>query len=157
MDKKNDSNISQALRETFEANTFGAAATTDKFLPLLLASPNARLINVSSDLGSINLRTDPSFRSYPVPAVAYRMSKAALNMLVACQHFEHGKTIKFWAFCPGWVVTDLSRTGDAGIEFRKKNGAGDPRVSAKNLKAVVLGERDGEVGKFLHGEGVYPW
>lgn len=71
-------------------------------------------MNVTSSLGSISTRLDPedivSGASYP----AYRMSKAALNMLTAYTHTlgqigggTEGAGIRVWSFCPGYVVTDL--------------------------------------------------
>ena len=97
------------MREIFETNTFGPAIVTENFTPLLLKSENARLIYVRSDLGSITNRSGTSIWYYKVPAVAYRMSKAALNMLAVCNYAElkgKGKGVKVWAFNPGYVVTN---------------------------------------------------
>ena len=75
-----------------------------------------------------------------------------------CHHVEfQSKAIKVWAFDPGYVVTNLSGTGEQGVQERIKNGAGDANVSARGLKGIVEGERDGDVGKFLDGESVLPW
>jgi len=145
------------LREIFETNVFGAANITENFLPLLSESNDARLIYVSSGLGNISRRADPADLFYKVDATSYRMAKAALNMLTACHHYEHAPRIKVWAFCPGYVVTDLSGTGEQGREERRERGAGDPKVSGENLAKIVHGERDADVGKFVHGDGVYPW
>ena len=41
------------LRKTFEANVFGLFAVTQAFLPLLRKAPAARIVNVSSALGSL--------------------------------------------------------------------------------------------------------
>ena len=65
--------------------------------------------------------------------------------------------MKFWAFNPGYVVTNLSGTGEAGIQERINNGAGDARISARGLVEIVNGKRDGDVGKHIEGEGVVPW
>src|SRR5207342_3727195 len=40
-------------RETFDTNVFGVVATTQAFLPLLRLAPSARIVNVSSILGSL--------------------------------------------------------------------------------------------------------
>jgi NAD(P)-dependent dehydrogenase (short-subunit alcohol dehydrogenase family) len=131
---------------------------TEKFLPLLEKSKGARLVYVSSGLGSINMRLDPKDPYKMLQALAYRMSKAAINMLVACDVMNYGpKGMKVWAFDPGYVVTNLSGTGEKGKRERVKNGAGDPKVSAKALAAVLAGKRDEDVGKFIHENGVYPW
>lgn len=144
------------LRETFETNTFAPAVATEAFISLLLKSKYGRLIYVSSELGSIEMRGDESYVYYKLPAVAYRMSKAALNMLMMCHHAEYkDKGIKVFAFNPGFVVTNL--TGDADRENRIKNGAGDPAVSAQTLLGIVNGSRDGEVGKHVYKDGVHTW
>ncbi|KAM0127283.1 hypothetical protein ACHAP3_008851 [Botrytis cinerea] len=148
----------QELRETFETNTFGAAIVTEAFAPLLEKSKDARLIYISSELGSITERSDPSDLYYKVLATAYRMSKASLNMLMMCHHVEFGqKGIKVWAFTPGYVVTDLSGTGEAGRQERIDNGAGDPRESAEGILACIDGRRDADVGKFVNKSGFHPW
>lgn len=148
------SSSAQFLKQT----TFGPAIVTEAFLPLLQKSRDARLIYVSSDLGSITRRSDPTTPYYNLPSVAYRMSKSALNMLMVCHHVEFKERgIKVWAFNPGYVVTNLSGTGEAGIQERISNGAGDARVSARSLVEIVSGKRDGDVGKHIEAEGVIPW
>jgi NAD(P)-dependent dehydrogenase (short-subunit alcohol dehydrogenase family) len=146
----------QELREIFETNTFGPAIVTEAFLPLLEKSKDAHLVYVSSDLGSITLKGDESWKHQKVPAVAYRMSKAALNMLAMCHHVEYkDRGIKVFTFNPGFVVTNL--TGEADRERRINSGAGDPADSARALLAIVDGIRDNEAGKHLHQHGVHPW
>lgn len=146
------------LREVFETNTFGPAIVTEAFTSLLEKSKNARLIYVTSDLGSITERSGPSSKYYKLPSTTYRMSKAALNMLVACHHVELGpKGIKVWAFNPGYVVTNLSGTGEKGAKERIANGAGDPKESAEGIVACVDGRRDNDAGKFVNKDGFHPW
>ena len=72
-------NLLENLRTVFETNTFGPAVVTEAFLPLLEKSKDARLVYVSSGLGSIAMRANPSDRYYKLPATMYRMSKSALN------------------------------------------------------------------------------
>jgi len=148
------------LRESFETNTFGAANVTDHFIPLLLKSKDARIIYVTSGLGSITDALNPQAGMNYAPLIpAYRMSKAALNMLMACNKHEYGdKGVKLWTFCPGYVVTNLSGTGEAGKQQRRDTGAGSPAVSGKNLARIVFGERDGDEGKYVHDENeFYSW
>jgi NAD(P)-dependent dehydrogenase (short-subunit alcohol dehydrogenase family) len=148
----------ESLREVFETNTFGPAIVTEAFTPLLEKSKNARLIYVTSDLGSITERSDPSSKYYKLPSLTYRMSKAALNMLVACHHVELGpKGIKVWGFNPGYVVTNLSGTGEKGVKERIANGAGDAKESAEGIVACVDGRRDNDTGKFVNKDGFHPW
>ena len=75
-----------------------------------------------------------------------------------CHHVEFkDKGIKVWAFDPGYVVTNLSGTGEEGRQQRIRNGAGDPNVSAKALVRILEGMRDADVGKHLDGDNVVPW
>jgi NAD(P)-dependent dehydrogenase (short-subunit alcohol dehydrogenase family) len=86
------------------------------------------------------------------------MSKAALNMLAICNHVAlRPQGIKVWTYCPGYVVTNLSGTGEKGRRERVERGARDPKESAEGILAIVEGKRDSEVGKFVHKDGVYPW
>ena len=81
----------EELRESFEINTIGAAVMNQKFTPLLLNSQKAKIINISSAMGSLSVRSDPTDFLYWLPAEAYRLSKAALNMLTVCDYVRLGK------------------------------------------------------------------
>ncbi|KAM3068641.1 hypothetical protein ACMFMG_011164 [Clarireedia jacksonii] len=144
------------LRETFEANTFGAALTTEKFVPLLEKSKGARLLYITSGLGSMGLCEDPKHWTYAVDAMTYRMSKAAMNMLMVCHHKQfQEKGWKVWGVCPGYVITNL--TGEEDRENRAKRGALSATTSAETITSVVEGKRDQDVGKVVHKDGVWPW
>jgi short-subunit dehydrogenase len=74
-----------------------------------------------------------------------------------CHHVEFkDKGIKVWAFDPGYVVTNLSETGEKGRQERVRNGTGDANVSAKGLLGIVEGKRDSDAGRHLNGDGVVP-
>ncbi len=147
------------LRETFETNTFGAAMATEVFVPLLKKSPSPRLIYISSEQGSMTLRLDPEYKWRHVRGDSYRMSKAALNMLAACNRYDFAEWgCKVCAFNPGFCVTNL--TGDAGRAHRIQLGARSPRDPADALVEVISGKRDADIEKNgqvdLDG-GVLPW
>jgi hypothetical protein len=43
-------------------------------------------------------------------------------------------------------------------EARNVGGAaGDPEVSGQTVLSVITGQRDADVGKFVHKDGIYPW
>ncbi|MET0571705.1 MAG: SDR family NAD(P)-dependent oxidoreductase, partial [Pedobacter agri] len=69
----------KTFRDVFETNFFGVIQTTQAFLDLLKASPQPRIVNVTSGLGSLTLHNDPSWKYYAVKGAAYTASKAALN------------------------------------------------------------------------------
>jgi NAD(P)-dependent dehydrogenase (short-subunit alcohol dehydrogenase family) len=49
------------MRRTYETNVFGVITVTNALLPLLRKSPAARIVNVSSGLGSLSIMSDPTF------------------------------------------------------------------------------------------------
>ncbi|KAL9112802.1 MAG: hypothetical protein Q9187_007716, partial [Circinaria calcarea] len=145
-----DKTIRQVLQEIYSTNVFGAAAVTETFLPLLRHSQDARLIFISSELGSLGMGSDPKDPHYNVGLPGYRSSKAALNMLMVQYSKTLGKEgMKVWGLCPGYLATNLS--GDA--EKAKEMGAGKPEDGAKVIVGVVEGKRDGEVGKVVVRDG----
>ena len=111
------------LRTVYETNVFGVATVTNAMLPLLLrANPAARIVNVSSEVGSIGSMTDPNSPLWPFTSVPYPSSKTALNMLTAMYAKELRDTgIKVNAANPGYCATDLNgrrgfRTPEQGAE-----------------------------------------
>jgi NAD(P)-dependent dehydrogenase (short-subunit alcohol dehydrogenase family) len=151
----------EQLRAAFDTNATGPYLLTKAVAPLLQKSANPRIINVSSGVGSIVRRLHPDSPTYKQQAVSYRASKAALNMITACQYVEYGLDfqapetasggVKVFAFCPGFTVSNLSEMN------KKENGAKSTEESGKNLMDIIEGKRDADVGKFIHGDGVYPW
>ncbi len=56
------SNVSlDEVRAVWETNVFGVLAVYQAMLPLLRQSPDARIVNVSSGVGSLTLNADPAF------------------------------------------------------------------------------------------------
>ncbi|MGR6317573.1 SDR family oxidoreductase [Micromonospora soli] len=110
------------LREVYETNVFGVVAVTNALLPLLRKAPAARIVNVSSEVGSIAVMTDPQGALFALTSVPYPSSKAALNMVTAMYAKELRDTpVKVNAANPGYCATDLNghsgfRTAEAGAE-----------------------------------------
>ena len=148
--------LKEQIHDTLATNVTGAAIVAEAFTPLLLKSSNPYLLHVSSGLGSINLASDPRPFDAAVGALAYRMSKAALNMLTMQNSNILGKQgVKVFAVCPGLVESNLRGESE---EQRSAGGtAGDPEVSGQTMLRIIEGERDADVGKFVHKDGVYPW
>jgi NAD(P)-dependent dehydrogenase (short-subunit alcohol dehydrogenase family) len=98
-----DANLDE-VREAFETNVLGAWRVVQATLPLLRASPTARIVNVSSGAGAL---TDMGGGT-----PAYRTSKAALNALTRVLAAElRADRILVNAICPGWVATDMGGAG----------------------------------------------
>ncbi|KAF2676070.1 hypothetical protein K458DRAFT_241959, partial [Lentithecium fluviatile CBS 122367] len=77
--------------------------------PLPSKSPHTpRIINITSSTGSVGLRLDRSNPFFWMKADPYRVSKAALNMVSACQVVEYG--VRWWKvllLCLGFTVSNL--------------------------------------------------
>ena len=84
------------------------------------------------------------------------MSKAAMNMLVAENHARFSpKGVKVFAFCPGFVVSNLR--GESEEERSGWGYAGSATQAGETMLRILKGERDSDVGKLLHKDGVYGW
>lgn len=150
------------LRATFETNVYGPMILTEALIPLLKASKNPMVINVTSGLGSIaglspDLPKDNVLHNYKdVKGPGYRMSKAALNMLTAYQYAQlKGDGFRIWAYCPGYVTTDLTNDREAREAMPWCESS---ETSAQGILEIVRGERDAGVGKYITKRGgSYPW
>ena len=137
----------QTWRETFDTNVFGVVATTQAFLPLLRKAPAARIVNVSSLIGSLAAQNDPAspVRGFPVPA--YGVSKTAVNAWTVQLANELQDTpIKVNAVHPGSVKTDMNSVGDL-----------DVAEGARTSVRMALLAADGPTGGFVHFEETLPW
>jgi NAD(P)-dependent dehydrogenase (short-subunit alcohol dehydrogenase family) len=92
-------------------NSLGAYRVTQALAPLLVASGDARVVNVTSGMGQLS-EMGPG---YP----AYRISKTALNAVTRVFHNElsHGG-VTVNSVCPGWVKTDMGG-GGASLEIEE--------------------------------------
>jgi NAD(P)-dependent dehydrogenase (short-subunit alcohol dehydrogenase family) len=99
----------ELLRTAYEVNVFGVATVTSACIPLLRKSPNARIVNLSSSLGSLTILSDLDSRQSTYQLLAYSSSKAALNALtVMYASALRADGIKVNAATPGLVATDLN-------------------------------------------------
>lgn len=157
-----DPDLQTRLRINMETNFIGPALVSEAFRPLLEKSENPYSIYVSSGVGSLSMASNPDSPLYHTGPAAikngegYSTSKAALNMLALQQAMMNKDSMKIFAMCPGFVVSNLRRWG--GDEANSGWGnAGDPMVSGETLLSIVEGKRDADVGRFVHKDGVYPW
>jgi NAD(P)-dependent dehydrogenase (short-subunit alcohol dehydrogenase family) len=134
-----------AFRETFELNVFALHEVTSAFWDLLCRSEAARLVNVSSILGSLTKHADGTLGDFK--AIAYDASKAAVNMMTL--HYAHqwrGTPHKANTIHPGSVKTDLNPSGHLSVD----EGA---RTS---VELATIGE-DGPNGGFFYMGTNLPW
>ncbi|KAJ5997302.1 hypothetical protein N7522_008962 [Penicillium canescens] len=145
----------EKLTKIFSTNVIGAMLVTEAFLPLLLKSSKPCIIQVSSGLGSLSKATDPGCPHYAAPWDEYRMSKAALNMMTVQMHKRLQGQVRVFAFCPGLVRSNLRGETEAAVSAQGR--AGDPLESGLGILGIVTGERDGDVGCFVHKDGCWKW
>jgi NAD(P)-dependent dehydrogenase (short-subunit alcohol dehydrogenase family) len=143
------------LRRTYETNVFGVVAVTNAMLPLLRRSSAARIVNLSSELGSLHHATakDNPWGGAPPLLLAYNSSKTALNAITIMYADElRDAGILVNAVSPGYVATDLN--GHSGV-LTPEQGARIPVLMA------TLGD-DGPTGTFRGEDGtpdgrITPW
>ncbi|WP_295817398.1 SDR family oxidoreductase [uncultured Deinococcus sp.] len=136
------------LRATFETNVFGVVQVIQMLLPLLRATPNARIVNMGSGMGSLTLTSDAQNMRSGNPMIAYAPSKAALHA-VTVQFANELRTtdIKVNAADPGYVATDM--TGQQGF-----NSLHDGALPAVRLATLP---DDGPTAGFFDITGSVPW
>lgn len=142
-----------AFKQVFDTNFFGIIDVTQAFIDLLKQSPEPRIVNVTSGLGSLTLHSDPSWMYYSVKAACYVSSKAALNAYTIMLAYDLRDTsFKINAVDPGYTATD----------FNHHSGPGTVQdAAARVVKAAVLGS-DGLTGQFFSDDnapekGISPW
>jgi len=124
----------------FSVNAISPWLITQALLPALRKSRLPRVVQVSSMMGSIEDNTSGG-------SIAYRTSKAALNMMTKTLSVEEPWLITV-AVHPGWVKT---RMGGAGALITTEE-------SVRGLMKVVEGVSRSDSGKLIDYEGsVLPW
>jgi NAD(P)-dependent dehydrogenase (short-subunit alcohol dehydrogenase family) len=97
------------VEEALEINTVGPWRVCQALVPLLRKSQTGRIVNVSSEAGSL--------ASMGAGTPAYAVSKAALNAFTRVLAAELRDTrILVNAVCPGWVATDMGGGGGRPVE-----------------------------------------
>jgi NAD(P)-dependent dehydrogenase (short-subunit alcohol dehydrogenase family) len=134
-------------RDSFDAvmhtNVMGAMQVIPQIVPMVQETQGV-IACISSIMGSMQETTSGD-------AALYRVSKAALNMVVRCTQAEQ-PDVTVLAIHPGWVQTDM---GGAAAPLT-------PEQSASSLRQTlnrVLGQRDpSHRGAFLNHDGqALPW
>jgi NAD(P)-dependent dehydrogenase (short-subunit alcohol dehydrogenase family) len=118
-------------------------------LPWLKKAPAARIVNVSSQLGSLAWHLDPNSPIYNVKSpAAYNASKTAINAWTIHLAYELRDTpIKVNAVHPGYVQTDMNG-GEGEIEISE---------GARSSVGMALIDADGPNGSFTYLGEVLPW
>ncbi|HEY1180339.1 MAG TPA: SDR family oxidoreductase [Phytomonospora sp.] len=138
----------EAVRDTFETNVFGVVAVTNALVGLLERSAEPRIVNVSSEVGSFEMMTNPESPYYLLRGVGYQASKSALNAVTIAYAKTFADTaFKVNAVNPGYCATDLN--GNAGHRT--------PEEGSRAAVRMALVGADGPTGTFESEEGRHPW
>ena len=131
-----------AMVEVFHVNAVAPVIIAQAAASLLRQGKDARVINVSSDAGSITKREHGCNYSYPA-------SKAALNMLTRCLagDFRDANVVVI-SIHPGWIQTDMG-------------GTQAPRTledTIPGMMQVINGLSMADSGAFFNWDGTrIPW
>ena len=138
------SNVSlDEMRAVWDTNVFGVLAVYQAMLPLLRQTPGARIVNVSSSVGSLTTNSDPAFPWRSIFGPVYPASKTALNALTVAMALElEPEGIRVNAVSPGFTKTNLN--GYAGTETLEEG--------AREAARVALLGPDSPTGKFSRWE-----
>ncbi len=145
-DEKKSSVLGEIYKEDFGkvflVNSMAPLLMSEKFLPLLEKSDNAKIANITSLTGSIAKRNVGGKYSYA-------SSKAALNMITKILSNDlRDKGITTLAIHPGWIFTDMG-------------GPNAPQQKEEPISMIIdLVERTeiSDSGKFLDWQGnELPW
>ena len=129
-----------------DANLLGALRVTNAFVPLLRASAHARVVNVSSTVGSFAATLEDDMFDWRIVPPIYAISKTALTML----------TLKYSRALPGILVN----AADPGYTATDLNGGQGTQTVTEGTDAIVhlatLGD-DGPTGIFVNRAGTVAW
>jgi NAD(P)-dependent dehydrogenase (short-subunit alcohol dehydrogenase family) len=137
------------VRAVWETNVFGVLAVYQAMLPLLRKSSDARIVNVSSGVGSLTANADPDYAYHAMFGPIYPASKAGLNAITLAMMVELESTdIKVNLVSPAFTSTNLN--GYAGTESVEDG-------SREVVRVALLGP-DGPTNTFTRWENeTIPW
>ncbi|WP_066038973.1 SDR family NAD(P)-dependent oxidoreductase [Herbiconiux solani] len=132
----------EAMQAVLDTNVLGIVRVTQAALPLLRASDAPVILNVASGVGFPRYLQDPARDEYPVPAIPYAASKAAVITLTV-QYAKNLPGFRINASDPGYTATDF-------------NGHGGHQTVTEGTDATValaLVGADGPTGEFHDRHG----
>ena len=137
------------IRAVWETNVFDPLAVYQAMLPLLRESSDARIVNVSSGVGSLTANADPAHPYHANFGPIYPASKAALNAMTLAMMVELESTdIKVNIVSPAFTKTNLNL-------FQGTESVEDG--SREVVRVALLGP-EGPTGTFTRWENVtIPW
>ncbi len=132
----------EAMEEVFRVNTIAPVMIAQAFSELLRKGSHARLINMTSDAGSIAMTRSAYHYSY-------KASKAALNMVTRCLSTDfQADDVIVVSIHPGWIQTDMGGP----------HATRTPAETIPTMMNVIDGLTINDTGSFLNWDGnIVPW
>jgi NAD(P)-dependent dehydrogenase (short-subunit alcohol dehydrogenase family) len=132
-----------AIRDCVEVNLIGLVQTTTTFLPLLRASKQAVILNVTTEMASNSLQAGPNAL---IHVVAYNTSKAAVNSYTIALAQELKKEgIKVNTVTPGFTSSKLNNFLEGGKTTRR---------GAEALLPWALIDKDGPTCEYCYATDI---
>jgi NAD(P)-dependent dehydrogenase (short-subunit alcohol dehydrogenase family) len=130
------------MLEVFRVNAVGPMIVSQVFLDLLREGRNPKIVNMTSQMGSLETKQEGGYYSYS-------SSKAALNMITRLLSFDvQPDGVIVAALHPGWVRTDMGG----------EHATLTPQESVRGLLEVINRLTADDSGKFYTWEGrEHPW
>jgi NAD(P)-dependent dehydrogenase (short-subunit alcohol dehydrogenase family) len=132
--------------EGFDINVFGPIRVTHAFLPLLRASDNPRIVNVSSGVGSFARILTPGSVENAVTLPVYPATKAALTML----------TVQYARALDG-ILVNAADPGFTGTDFNNHRGTQTVTEGTDAIVRLATLPKGGPSGTFQDRHGTVPW
>lgn len=136
------------IQSVYDTNVFGAIRMTQACLAALKTAQKARVVMVSSGLGSLTWTSDSAHPYSRVEAMGYNSSKAALNAVTVA----FSKEFAAFGICvnavdPGYTATDFNNHSG----YRSVAQAASGIVWLACLDASIV------TGKFFFDQEIAPW
>ncbi len=133
---------SEVMLDTFAVNSVAPLMVAQAYLDLLKAGSRPRIVNISSQMGSLARKQSGGNYSYCA-------SKAALNMLTRALAFDvRAMGITAMILHPGWVQTDMGGS-EASLM---------PQEAVQGMIRVIAGLTLQDTGRYLQWNGEeLPW
>ncbi len=142
------------MRQDFDVNFFGLVAVTQAMIPLLKKADDAQIINLSSNMGSLGLASDPQSRFYQVNSLGYQASKAAVNFATICFGKElAAANIPVNSVNPGWTATAF---GGRDPSQPAPKGMQSIQTGAAHVVELALTAKPASM-TFTENAGALPW
>ena len=141
------------LRKVFDTNFLGTTAMIQAALPLLKKAPFGKILNVSSEMGSLTAAMNPDSLFYHLNSFGYSASKSAVNWITVSFAKElAGTSITVNSVDPGMTATDL-----VNKKSFEEHGAQSVSDGARRGIEMASDPKNDANGTFTQEGGTVAW